>query len=241
MHENTHQLLACANLSVAIVALVVQLCAESQLLAEGQRRLQRLIHIRAIGLPRLRRSHEQALLAAFLQLVEQEVFVLEEDLVAAFSLADHIRANVEAILKIRGKGAQRRARAETFRLHQAAGVQGAVNIAQTAVCRACLPRLLNDLADRLRQRDRPRRDACLDFVSAHDPASDASVRVEGAGDRAGNALRHHRVMGIGAANVGDVAVVICHRQRARGAAVDVRQQRIQTWHSATSCVGIQRW
>lgn len=48
-------------------------------------------------------------------------------------------------------------------------------------------------------------------------------------------------MGIGAANVGDVAIVVGHRQRARGAAVDVRQQRIQTWHSATGCVGIQRW
>lgn len=56
MHEDAHQLLACADLSVAIVALVIQLCAESQLLAESQRRLQRLVHIRAIGLPRLRRS-----------------------------------------------------------------------------------------------------------------------------------------------------------------------------------------
>lgn len=51
MHEDAHQLLACADLSVAIVALVVQLCAEAQPLADAQRRLQRLVHIRAIGLP----------------------------------------------------------------------------------------------------------------------------------------------------------------------------------------------
>lgn len=56
MHEDAHQFLACANLNVAIVALVVQLCTEPQPLAEGQRRLQRLVHIGAIGLPRLRRS-----------------------------------------------------------------------------------------------------------------------------------------------------------------------------------------
>lgn len=56
MHEDAHQFLACANLNVAIVALVVQLCTKPQPLAEGQRRLQRLVHIGAIGLPRLRRS-----------------------------------------------------------------------------------------------------------------------------------------------------------------------------------------
>ena len=56
MHEDAHQLFACADLSVAIVALVVQLGAEAQPFAEGQRRLQRLVHIGPIGLPRLRRS-----------------------------------------------------------------------------------------------------------------------------------------------------------------------------------------
>ena len=48
-------------------------------------------------------------------------------------------------------------------------------------------------------------------------------------------------MGIGAANVGDVTVVVGHRQRACGTSVDVRKQRIQPRHSATCCVCIQRW